>query len=112
MAVLSDLGSQPAVWEDSYVSAAGFEKYKRALAWAASEAGKNVATRMKEATAEVIDRPMPWIWRAWRYTRALSQDGDRALGAIQRASVSGFESQTQVLLTQARGPRASAGRGA
>lgn len=69
MAVLSDLGAQLAAWEDAYVSAVGFERYWRASAWAASEAAKTVATRM-QATAEAIDRPTPWMARAWQYTRA------------------------------------------
>lgn len=76
VSVLSDLGAQLAAWEDAYVSAVGFEKYRRASAWAASEAAKTVATRMRSATMEVIDRPTPRIGRAWQYTRALSQGGD------------------------------------
>lgn len=71
MAVLSDPGAQLAAWEDAYVSAVGFERYWRASAWAASEAAKTVAVRMKAATGEVIDRPTPWMARAWQYTRAL-----------------------------------------
>lgn len=30
---------------------------------------------MSEATTEVIDRPTPWIGRAWQYTRALRRGG-------------------------------------
>ncbi|WP_167350078.1 hypothetical protein [Methylobacterium platani] len=73
MAVLSDLGAQLAAWEDAYVSAVGFERYWRASAWTASEAAKTVAVRMRAATMEVIDRPTPWIGRAWQYTSALSR---------------------------------------
>lgn len=64
MAVLSNLGAQLAAWEDAYVSAVGFVRYWRASASAASEAAKTAATRMTAATAEVIDQPTPWIWRA------------------------------------------------
>lgn len=95
LAVLTDLGAQLAAWEEQYVSQAGYEKYRRACAWTVSEAAKGVAGRMAEAMLQVLDRPTPWMLRAWQYTRALKPGGSVPTDPI--ADVFALDEQSVVL---------------
>jgi len=78
---LSDLGLQLAAWEETYVSEAGLDRYRRACAWVTSESAKQVATSITDAIASTIDRPTPWISRAYQYTRALTRGTSDAVSA-------------------------------
>jgi hypothetical protein len=71
LSALSDLSDQLQSWEDQFVSEASYRQYQRACAWVVDETAKQVSTTMTKILPVVIDRPTPWISKAFGYTRSL-----------------------------------------
>lgn len=58
---------------------------------------------MTAATAEVIDQPTPWIWRAWQYTRALRRGAGSGDTVSTDAFVLNDQAWISTLIVKQRG---------
>lgn len=90
--VISDICDVTGAWADAYLSEVSLKRYRRACAWAMSEAAKWGAEGATDAVATTFSNPTPWMIQAFKYTRAL----DRAGNEIE-ASVSVLPSQSIVM---------------
>lgn len=63
---VTDIADCLIAWQERYVSEASMKRYKRACAWTMDETAKRVATRMPAVMDRVLDRPTPWMKRAFQ----------------------------------------------
>ncbi|MFY9293868.1 MAG: hypothetical protein WAP03_24710 [Methylorubrum rhodinum] len=90
--IISDICDVTGAWSEAFLSEVSLKRYRRACAWAMSEAAKWGAEGATDAVATTFSNPTPWMMRAFKYTRALDRAGNKI-----EASVSVLPSQSIVM---------------
>ncbi len=74
--VISDICDVTGAWADAFLSEVSLKRYRRACAWAMSEAAKWGAEGATDAIPATFSNPTPWMMKAFTYTRALDRKGN------------------------------------
>lgn len=74
--IVSDICDATGAFQEAFLFEVSLKRFRRACAWAMSEAAKWASEGAKDAIPSTFSNPTPWMMKPFKYTRALDKNGN------------------------------------